>query len=81
MLVFNGKIYNYRELRRRLEDAGHVFATQGDGEVLHGATARRFFRTEVLDALIDEHRSGARSHMKRIWSAYCFTSWHEAYFG
>ncbi|MEC4271604.1 asparagine synthase (glutamine-hydrolyzing) [Adlercreutzia sp. R25] len=50
-------------------------------EVLHSATARRFFRTEVLDALLDEHRSGARSHMKRIWSAYCFTLWHEAYFG
>lgn len=50
-------------------------------EVLHNATAQRFFRTEALDALMDEHQSGARSHMKRIWSAYCFTLWHEAYFG
>ena len=50
-------------------------------EVLHSATARQFFRTDTLDALLDEHRSGACSHMKRIWSAYCFVLWHEAYFG
>lgn len=35
-LVFNGEIYNFRELRRRLEGAGHRFATEGDGEaILH----------------------------------------------
>ncbi|WP_302964260.1 asparagine synthase (glutamine-hydrolyzing) [uncultured Adlercreutzia sp.] len=50
-------------------------------EVLHSATARQFFRTDTLDALLDEHRSGACSHMKRIWSAYCFVLWHETYFG
>ena len=33
-LVFNGEIYNFRELRRSLEDAGHKFVTRGDGEVL-----------------------------------------------
>ena len=36
-VVFNGEIYNFRALRRELAAAGHVFATQGDGEVLvHG---------------------------------------------
>lgn len=35
-MVFNGEIYNYRTLRRRLEGKGHQFATQGDGEsILH----------------------------------------------
>ena len=35
-LVFNGEIYNFRDLRRRLEGAGHRFATDGDGEsILH----------------------------------------------
>ncbi len=35
-LVFNGEIYNYRDLRNRLQGAGHRFATEGDGEsILH----------------------------------------------
>ena len=33
-MVFNGEIYNYKNLRRRLEGTGHQFATQGDGESL-----------------------------------------------
>ncbi|MEM6469558.1 MAG: asparagine synthase (glutamine-hydrolyzing) [Planctomycetota bacterium] len=35
-MVFNGEIYNYRTLRRRLEGSGHRLATDGDGEtILH----------------------------------------------
>jgi len=33
-LVFNGEIYNYRELRADLLRRGHRFHTQGDGETL-----------------------------------------------
>ncbi len=37
VLVFNGEIYNYRELREDLLKAGHVFKTKTDSEVLlHG---------------------------------------------
>lgn len=50
-------------------------------EVLNGERARRFFRTDRLNALLDEHQRGPRSHMKKIWSAYCFLIWHEQYFG
>jgi asparagine synthase (glutamine-hydrolysing) len=34
IMVFNGEIYNYRELRRELEGLGRVFCTEGDTEVL-----------------------------------------------
>jgi asparagine synthase (glutamine-hydrolysing) len=33
-VVLNGEIYNYAELRRRLERSGHRFATDGDTEVI-----------------------------------------------
>jgi len=33
-IVFNGEIYNYRELRRQLEQRGHVFRTASDTETI-----------------------------------------------
>jgi asparagine synthase (glutamine-hydrolysing) len=40
MLVFNGEIYNYRELREELRAAGAVFHTDGDSEVILAAWQR-----------------------------------------
>jgi asparagine synthase (glutamine-hydrolysing) len=34
VVVLNGEIYNFRELRRRLERSGHSFATRSDTEVI-----------------------------------------------
>lgn len=40
MLVFNGEIYNYRELREELQAAGAHFRTNGDSEVILAAWQR-----------------------------------------
>ena len=49
-LVFNGEIYNYRELRTELVSLGHVFHTRSDTEVL--LVGWRQWRTDLLPRLI-----------------------------
>ncbi len=37
VIVFNGEIYNHKELRKELEEKGHIFKTNADTEaILHG---------------------------------------------
>lgn len=61
-LIFNGEIYNYRELRRGLEARGHRFKTDGDGETIvhlyeeHGSEAVNHLRGMFALALWDARR-------------------------
>jgi asparagine synthase (glutamine-hydrolysing) len=48
-LIYNGEIYNYRELRSELEGRGHRFRTSGDTEVLLHAWAQ--WGEQALDRL------------------------------
>ncbi len=48
-MVYNGEVYNYKELRRQLEAEGATFKTQGDSEVV--LEAWRFWGPESLNKL------------------------------
>ena len=49
VIIFNGEIYNYREIREKLAASGHVFKTNTDTEVLiHGYEE---YGTELLNKL------------------------------
>jgi asparagine synthase (glutamine-hydrolysing) len=60
--VFNGEIYNYRELRERLRRGGHRLATEGDGEAIvhlyeeHGVDFARHLEGIFAIALWDAPR-------------------------
>ncbi|MFB6809209.1 N-acetylglutaminylglutamine amidotransferase [Streptomyces sp. NPDC056387] len=61
--VFNGCIYNHREVRRRLEDVGHRFHSDSDTEVLVKAYAQ--WGRQCVDLLVGmfafalvEHHTG-----------------------
>jgi asparagine synthase (glutamine-hydrolysing) len=53
-VVFNGEIYNYRELRARLEARGHRFRTRSD--------------TEVIAHLWEDHAEGAFAHLRGMFA-------------
>ena len=48
-IVFNGEIYNYKELRKELETKGYTFITNGDTEVLLQGYVE--YEEKILDKL------------------------------
>lgn len=59
-IVFNGEIYNYRELRKELEKLGHIFYTNSDTEAIihaydrYGADCPKHLRGMFAFAIWDE---------------------------
>lgn len=73
-VVFNGEIYNFRELRRSLEGHGHAFSTQSDTETLvhayetWGADCVRHLRGMFAFAVM-ELPDGKMNRARRVFLA------------
>ncbi len=81
-LVFNGEIYNFQDLRKRLKERGHRFTTNSDTEVIihlyedEGIACLQQLRGMFAFALWDQHREilfCARDRMGKKPFCYAIT--------
>ena len=49
-------------------------------EEFTGEIAEKFFNTEKLVALLDNHRAGKADNSRKIWTVYTFIIWYKQYF-
>ncbi|MGV3502662.1 MAG: asparagine synthase (glutamine-hydrolyzing) [Adhaeribacter sp.] len=61
LLVYNGEVYNYRELRRELQSQGCLFRTESD--------------TEVILQLLVSQGSGALARLKGMFALAFYDTW------
>jgi asparagine synthase (glutamine-hydrolysing) len=85
-VVFNGEIYNYAEIRERLEQKGHRFSTHSDTEViLHswrewGAAAIDQWHGMFAIVLFDEKNNEVICIRDRAGVKPFYYSWHKDVF-
>jgi asparagine synthase (glutamine-hydrolysing) len=87
-ITYNGELYNFQELRKTLERAGHRFFTGGDTEVIlkayleYGASCLRHFRGMFAFAIWDQRKQRlflARDRVGKKPLFYTQTAGHFAF--
>ena len=46
-----------------------------------GENAQKFFHTEKLVKLLDDHKNGKADNSRRVWTVYTFLVWYKQFFG
>lgn len=49
-------------------------------ETLTSEAANKYFNTDILVKLMENHRAGKADNSRRIWTVYVFLVWHKVYF-
>lgn len=90
LIVFNGEIYNYLELKKNLESRGHIFRTNSDTETIihaydeYGADCVKHLRGMFAFAIWDSREQSlfmARDRVGKKPLFYTFTAEGEFVFG
>ncbi|MFM7839499.1 MAG: asparagine synthetase B family protein, partial [Chitinophagaceae bacterium] len=84
-IIHNGEIYNYKELRRQLQQQGHLFTTQSDTEVILKAYVQ--YRNDCLQfldgmfafAIWDDHEQQLFAARDRFGEKPFYYTFHEGY--
>ncbi len=50
-------------------------------EAFQSEDAQRFFHTEKLIKLLDDHKAGKADNSRRVWTVYTFLVWYQEFFG
>ena len=45
-----------------------------------GESSKKFFDTQLLEKLLDDHRSGKADNSRKIWTVFTFLIWYRVYF-
>ena len=49
-------------------------------EAFTSATASKYFNTDLLVRLLDDHRAGKADNSRKVWTIFMFLTWHKVYF-
>ncbi len=49
-------------------------------EEFTGENAQKFFHTEKLLKLLDDHKAGKADNSRRVWTVYTFLIWYKQFF-
>ncbi len=48
--------------------------------IFTGEAAAKYFHTDYLVKLLNEHKAGKKDNSRKIWTVYAFLVWHRVYF-
>ena len=49
-------------------------------EAFTSDAARKYFNTDYLVKLLDQHKAGKKDNSRKIWTVYMFLVWYGVYF-
>ena len=47
---------------------------------LNSKVAKKFFNTEILLKMLEEHKNGKKDNYRKVWTVYSFLKWYDVFF-